>query len=232
MYNIILIPYRSREKHLDYFIKNTVPLLKKHLENLKIIVIEQANDKLFNRGLLLNIGFKENLDYENALYFTHDVDVNPKEETIINYYKNNLPDTNTIKGIYTSRFGTLGGIICFLKEPFLKINGFPNNFWGWGVEDRVLQNRAEFHKLNIPKNILDQSRQASICFTIFEDCHTRIKPKDAKNKYHTEYRYYSGFTEEKKIEHNRNLGGIDNMIYTIIEKRNITEDIELIKVDI
>ncbi len=46
MHNIILIPYRKRETHLKYFIENTVPLLKKHLENLKIVIIEQLNDKL------------------------------------------------------------------------------------------------------------------------------------------------------------------------------------------
>ncbi len=158
MHNIILIPYRKREKHLKHFLENTVPLLRKHFENPKIVIIEQANDKLFNRGLLLNIGFKENLNYEDSLFFTHDVDVNPREQTIITYYKDNIPDENTIKGIYTSRFNTLGGVICFKKEPFLKINGFPNNFWGWGIEDKVLQNRAEFHKINTPKNILNKTQ--------------------------------------------------------------------------
>jgi hypothetical protein len=71
MHNIILVPYRKREKHLSYFIEKTVPLLQKHLDNLKIIIIEQNNNKLFNRGLLLNIGFKENLIYDNALCFLH-----------------------------------------------------------------------------------------------------------------------------------------------------------------
>lgn len=45
------------------------------------MVIEQNEGKLFNRGAILNIGFKE---YENkSKYFiTHDVDINPSIEVI------------------------------------------------------------------------------------------------------------------------------------------------------
>ena len=57
--NIILIPYRNREEHLKYFIKNTIPYLKRYLNPFKIIIIEQNNDRLFNRGKLLNVGFLE-----------------------------------------------------------------------------------------------------------------------------------------------------------------------------
>ena len=60
--NIIIIPFRNRDTHLEYFINNTVPLIQKYLPNSKVVVIEQNEGKLFNRGMLLNIGFKE---YEN-----------------------------------------------------------------------------------------------------------------------------------------------------------------------
>lgn len=232
MHNIFLIPYRKREKHLKYFLEKTLPLLKKHLDNIKIVIIEQVNDKLFNRGLLLNIGFKENLNYEDALFFTHDVDVNPTEQTIITYYKDNIPDVNTIKGIYTSRFNTLGGVICFKKEPFLKINGFPNNFWGWGTEDKVLQNRAEFYKINTPKNILDKSALAKTSFLIFEDEHSRKKSPNSVSNHIIEYNHYYKMNEQQKINRNNELGGINNMTYNIIDKSILDHDIELLKVNI
>ena len=60
--NIILIPYRNRERHLKYFIDNSVPLIEKYLPNTKVVVIEQEEGKEFNRGCVLNVGFKE---YEN-----------------------------------------------------------------------------------------------------------------------------------------------------------------------
>ncbi len=55
--NVIIIPYRNREKHLKYYLENTVPLLQKHIPNGKVVIVEQDwNNKLFNRGCLLNIG--------------------------------------------------------------------------------------------------------------------------------------------------------------------------------
>ena len=60
--NVVLIPYRNRKNHLDYFINNTVPLFEKWLPNTKVVVVEQTAGKLFNRGVVLNVGFKE---YQN-----------------------------------------------------------------------------------------------------------------------------------------------------------------------
>ena len=125
-----MIPYRNRNRDLNYFLEHSYPLLKKHLDKLEIIVIEQVDGKLFNRAATLNIGFKESGD--STYYFTHDIDLNPTEDTIKQYYKKEVEE-NHIMGIYTSYFNTLGGIIKFRKSAFKKINGFANNFWGWGV---------------------------------------------------------------------------------------------------
>lgn len=34
-----------------------------------------------------------------------------------------------------------GGVSALSKEQFTKINGFPNNYWGWGGEDDDIYNR-------------------------------------------------------------------------------------------
>ena len=104
--NIIVIPYRNREKHLDYFVKNTVPLIQTHLPNSKVVVVEQNEGKLFNRGAILNVAFKE---YENKTnyFITHDVDLNPTKKCITTYYIKEVNDSDVL-GIYTSRCNTLG----------------------------------------------------------------------------------------------------------------------------
>ena len=55
--NVIIIPYRNRKSHLDYFLTHSVPLLTEHLEDTKVVVVEQTEGTLFNRGKLLNIDF-------------------------------------------------------------------------------------------------------------------------------------------------------------------------------
>ena len=49
----------------------------------------------------------------------------------------------------------LGGVCCFWKEDFERVNGFPN-YWGWGIEDVTL--RCRVHDARIPideTNIVD-----------------------------------------------------------------------------
>lgn len=37
--------------------------------------------------------------------------------------------------------GYFGGVSGLSKKQFLKINGFPNEYWGWGGEDDDIYNR-------------------------------------------------------------------------------------------
>ena len=39
----------------------------------------------------------------------------------------------------------MGGIIKIKDSIIHKINGFPNDVWGWGTEDKALQNRTEYY---------------------------------------------------------------------------------------
>ena len=43
--NIIIIPYRDRKEQLDYFIKDSVPLIQQYLPNSKVVTIEQTEGK-------------------------------------------------------------------------------------------------------------------------------------------------------------------------------------------
>lgn len=219
--NIIIIPYRNRKRHLDYFIEHSAPLLQILLPNLKIIVMEQANDKPFNRGCLMNIGYDIFKQSDNT-FFTHDVDINPTKECIEKYYTLPVNDDEII-GIY-SAMHSLGGIIKFNSNTFKKINGFPNNYWGWGNEDTILQKRAEFYNIKIKKNFY-QFRGGK-WFKIFDDVNDRVIIKDTRIN-STIFDSLSNKDKEQSIISN----GINTLKYNIIERNNINNHIELIKVD-
>ena len=68
-------------------------------------------------------------------------------------YYTTIPTTNPIHiaaiwNRYNSNPKYFGGIVAFSKDIFKRINGYPNNFWGWGGEDDELFNRTnKFFKI-------------------------------------------------------------------------------------
>jgi len=225
--NIIAIPYRNRNKHLEYFIKNTVPLLEQFLPNSKVVVIEQNECNSFNRGALLNIAFKE---YENKTkyFFTHDVDINPTEKCIKEYYVKEVDNINVL-GIYTSQCNTLGGIIKISNQTIHQINGFPNNIWGWGAEDKALQNRAEYYNIKKITNLTNNVEHPEYLLR-FNDVNDREKKNYSKH-YNDHYVIFTKLTNSQK-EQMIMSSGLNNIKYNVIEKKNIHDIVELIKVEL
>ena len=231
--NVILIPYRNRKEHLDIFINDAIPLFKKYLEPFKVVVIEQEEGKIFNRGMLLNIGFNEYKD-KSEFFYNHDVDVYPNEICVKEYYiHDKYKCSDSFVGIYTPPCNTLGTIIKFHKSLFNKINGYPNNFWGWGVEDKALQNRVEFMKIPITKILFRNSPNVSDYMTIRNDINDRIKNDSFQYKTNFEYEIFNKLTEEEKYKRIMS-SGLNNLGYKIIKREFISNDtnIELIKVSI
>lgn len=227
--NIIIIPYRDRKKHLDYYIKNTVPLLQKHLPNSKLVIIEQNHDKLFNRGKLLNCGFNEYKDRTNY-FITQDVDLNPSEECIKKYYMSDVAE-NKVKGILTSPCNTLGGVIKISSNNIHKCNGFPNNIWGWGTEDKALQNRTEFYSIKKETNLITSDILGpNKYFKRFDDVNDRNLINTSKN-HSLHYIQFNKLSREMKL--NEILSsGLNSLNYKVIDKIKISDYIEHIKVEI
>jgi len=233
---IIIIPYRNRKTHIEYFIKNSVPILQKELPNSKLVIIEQDwNNNLFNRGCLLNIGVKEYQD--NSKYIiTHDVDINPLYKSVVELYK---PDTdnNNIRGIYnlSSNCDTLGGIIKMKTDTFIKINGFPNDIWGWGAEDIALKHRADYFNIKITKTFIEdenfkknyEQMNKNENFVVFNDINDRNGINNGVNI----YKYNLSRFTDNKID-NIYSSGFNNLNYKIIEKKHINDYVELITVSI
>jgi hypothetical protein len=144
----IIVPYRNRYEHLQEFKKSIVEYLESKNIDFKIIIVEQDNAKLFNRGMLCNIGFIEAQNQKCDYIAIHDIDMIPID---VDYSFANTPVHLATDNIpFESYFG---GITLFPSELFKKINGFSNLYWGWGFEDDDLRYRCI--KNNIPfQNII------------------------------------------------------------------------------
>ena len=146
----VIVPYRNRYEHLQEFKKSIVEYLESKNIDFKIIIVEQDNAKLFNRGMLCNIGFteaqKENCDY----IVIHDVDMIPVD---VDYSYSNVPVHLATDNIpFESYFG---GMTLFPSNIFEKINGFSNLYWGWGFEDDDLRYRCVKKDVPFKKTISD-----------------------------------------------------------------------------
>ena len=220
--NIIVIPYRNRKEHLNYFIKTTLPLIQEHLPNSKIVVVEQNDGKLFNRGALLNVGFKE---YENKTkyFFTQDVDINPSLEIIKSIYTKEDIEVYRIK---SAHYASLGGIVKVKHDIIFDINGFPNNIWGWGIEDRAFYYRCCMKNINITNN---HNQSFNILPHITNaGGHTGEKEKISDM-------WMSGYIDkldDKKKEEMIMSSGLNNLEYTILKRNKLNKTLEFIKVEI
>ena len=227
--SIIVIPYRNRLEHLNYFLENTYPLIKKNMNNCKIIIIEQDGEELFNRGKLLNIGFKI-YNNKSKYFITQDVDINPCEKVINELYNKEL-ENDEILGILNSPCITLGGITKFSNKLLFEINGFPNNLWGWGVEDKVLHNRAVFYNKKIIYNYYAKTEEADKFFKKFEDNHDRKTSSDFNKNTSFEYNVFNNLNKIKKQEL-IDGNGLNNIEYKILGIKKINEMIDMILVKI
>jgi hypothetical protein len=95
----------------------------------------------------LNVGFALAKKRSASVYIFHDVDLLPSRD-LLPYYERVPPVSQPVHiarvwNRYSNNPNYFGGIVAFSKEQFETINGFPNNFWGWGGEDDELIKRVK-----------------------------------------------------------------------------------------
>ncbi|XP_035170370.1 beta-1,4-galactosyltransferase 3 [Oxyura jamaicensis] len=150
----VIVPYRNRESHLGHLLYYLHPFLQRQQLQYGIYLVHQAGNGTFNRAKLLNVGVKEALkDEEWDCLFLHDVDLipendynlytcdpwNPKHVSVaMNKFGYNLP--------YSQYFG---GVSALTPDQYMKINGFPNEYWGWGGEDDDIATRVRLAGMKI-----------------------------------------------------------------------------------
>lgn len=144
---IFIVPYKNRMEHKYFFSQYLSHVLQE--KNYEIYFSNQLDERPFNRGASKNIGFlamkqKYPEEYKNISFVFHDIDIVPFQHIF---------DYQTTEGIVKHYYGfeyALGGIVSILGKDFEKINGYPN-YWGWGMEDTILQKRCNQHNLTIDR---------------------------------------------------------------------------------
>ncbi|XP_026321270.1 beta-1,4-N-acetylgalactosaminyltransferase bre-4-like isoform X3 [Hyposmocoma kahamanoa] len=137
----IIVSYRDREEHLAIFLRHIHPFLMNQKLEYSIYVVEQTDNKEFNKGMLYNAAFLETQvmkpDGCDCLIF-QDVDLLPLDSRNI-YSCPKQPRHMSV--VINSRYrfiyddNNFGGVSAIKYEQFVDINGYSNQYWGWGGED-------------------------------------------------------------------------------------------------
>lgn len=157
----VIVPYRDRYDQLLDFKKRITEYLKFKKINFELIVVEQDDAKAFNRGKLLNIGFKYAKKLKCNYVVFHDVDMLP--EAVDYSYCDHPIHLATERVDFDEYFG---GVTLFPVEHFEKINGYSNDYWGWGFEDDDLLYRCKVNNVPLDKKEIKiaSSHTAALAF--------------------------------------------------------------------
>ncbi|KAH6933724.1 hypothetical protein HPB50_017690 [Hyalomma asiaticum] len=114
----IVVPYRNRSEHVKLFIYNMHRFLSRQQIDYGIFIIEQAL-------------------YDYGCFVFHDVDLIPIDQRNL-YTCESQPMHMCVTiddhlGVYYRVI--FGGVCAMTKEQFSLVNGFSNEYWGWGGED-------------------------------------------------------------------------------------------------
>lgn len=222
--HIFIIPYRNREEQLINFNKIMVPILEKDIGEYQIWYIHQTDNKMFNRGALLNIGFLLAKDkypeyYLEITYVFHDIDIMPTGCNIINY--------NTEKNIIyhpygeklTDMGGSLGCFCVFKGYDYLRVNGHPN-YYGWGCEDVCISRRCKTIGLEINEdNFIDRRSSDKIIDIPSSDLPSQLQFKTICNN--------RNFLEMQKENHAYSKNGLRNVKFKVKSKKGYKESPKL-----
>lgn len=143
----VIVPFRDsstqhRAAHLARFIAEVGPVVA--AAGGEILVLEQSADgRRFNRGRLLNLGVRLAAERGARVVVLHDVDLLP-DASVLELYGRLAPHpihlaAHWLKYAHLPLF--FGGVTAFAVEQFERLNGYPNDFWGWGGEDEELYHR-------------------------------------------------------------------------------------------
>jgi len=157
----LVIPFRDesmsrfRTHQLYLMLHYTIRYLIKQNVQFTVIIVNQISGKPFNRAKLLNVGYAyitKHIPSVNCFVF-HDVDLIAESDHFAYYCGHQTPlhlsAWRNNQNYHTSYAKIMGGVTSFTKQQFRDVNGYSNEYWGWGAEDDDLSERVRAHyKLN------------------------------------------------------------------------------------
>jgi hypothetical protein len=174
-----------------------------------VLVVEQSDDgKKFNRGALLNIGYDL---VETDYVIFHDVDLIPKK-TLIPYYEA-FPTSPIHIGKAITKYDSpsfLGAVVSVSKKDYKAINGFPNNFWGWGGEDDAFRIRLQRAGIKVFQPTMKSG------FKELPHVDTRTN---------TDWKNMEKWEGLKKEREGDNPSGLSDLKYDILEKERLSPNV-------
>lgn len=206
----IIIPFRNRHEHLKHWLYYLHPILMRQEVDYGVYVINQDGDGVFNRAKLMNAGYVEALkEYDYDCFVFSDVDLVPLDDrNLYRCYDNPrhfavAMDKFNFQLPYHTYFG---GVFSMSKDQYLKINGFPNTYWGWGGEDDDIYKRVILRGMVIsrPNYVIGKYRM----IRHERDLHNERNPVNPDKLIHTRWTI--------------DMDGINSLKYTV---KDIKKDI-------
>lgn len=132
----IIVPYRNREKQLNQFLIYIHNYLRKQQIHYRIFIVEQFDQKPFNRAMLFNIGSIYAAQNDFPCIILHDVDLMPMK--LGNVYACSRRPRHMCASLDTFRFnliytGLFGGVVAIETRIFQFINGMSNMVRARGI---------------------------------------------------------------------------------------------------
>jgi beta-1,4-galactosyltransferase 1 len=184
MKTYIVLPFKDRNSKyktaLEEFINPFIDYLDKNLTDYELFIVEQLggslknslpkdytsilnslevdqDEEFFNLGRTINIGYDilKHRIKDDDIFMFHPVDLMPID---VNYSVN-----KTTKLCYKvhSPDGRYYKSIAFKSSYFKEVNGFSNNYWGWGLEDDDLHVRLKSKNITCDVTIDNYRRLSS-----------------------------------------------------------------------
>jgi len=227
----IVVPYRDRAEHLDSFIPHIMRYFKHDKLDrdipFSVTVVQQQDGGSFNAAMLRNAGF--DLTREADYHVFHDVDYLPiwadysyceTPARLIWFGAERrpvAPGSNIAVEHEYRKFK--GGVILVPRDIFLEVNGYSNEFWGWGWQDTDMANRCiakghQFEKRDGFYRALDHISRA-------QDSTGTPRPQALKNIEKGQANAHA-MVEGKGFDHD----GLSNLKYNVLKttKWNVADE--------